>query len=195
MRLFVTLTALLALASLARASDWTIDPAHTSAQFAVRHMMVSTVRGDFGKVSGTVKLDEKDLTKSSVDATIDASSIDTRVEKRDQHLKSPDFLDVEKYPTITFKSTKVEPGAEGHYNVSGNLTLHGVTKPVTLDVEGSPKPVNDAMGKARLGGMASTKINRKDFGLVWNKALETGGVAVGDEVTITIDVELAQADH
>ena len=195
MRLVVALTALLALASLARASDWTIDPAHTSAQFAVRHMMVSTVRGDFGKVSGTVKLDEKDLTKSSVDATIDASSIDTRVEKRDQHLKSPDFLDVEKYPTITFKSTKVEPGAEGHYNVTGNLTLHGVTKPVTLDVEGSPKPVNDAMGKPRLGGMASTKINRKDFGLVWNKALETGGVAVGDEVTITIDVELAQAGH
>jgi len=195
MRVFVVLTAFVALPSLARASDWTIDPAHTSAQFAVRHMMVSTVRGDFGKVSGTVKLDEKDLTKSTVDATIDASSIDTRVEKRDAHLKSPDFLDVEKYPTITFKSTKIAPGAAGHYNVTGDLTLHGVTKPVVLDVEGSPKPITDAMGKPRLGGMASTKISRKDFGLTWNKALETGGVAVGDEVTITIDVELAEAGH
>ena len=125
---------------MAVASTWQIDPAHTSAQFAVRHLMVSTVRGQMGKVAGTVTLDENDLTHSSVEATIDANGIDTREPKRDDHLRSPDFLDIAKYPTITFKSTKVEKVADDHYQVSGDLTLHGVTKPVVLDVTGSPKP-------------------------------------------------------
>ncbi len=161
----------LGLPALARAATWTLDPAHTSVQFSVRHLMVSTVRGAFGKVTGTVQVDEKDLTRSKIQATIDAASIDTRIEKRDAHLKSPDFLDVAKYPTITFVSKKIEQVDPGHFKVTGDLTLHGVTREVSLDVEGT------------------TKINRKDFGVTWNQALEAGGVAVGDEVTITIDVE------
>ncbi|HZP43177.1 MAG TPA: YceI family protein [Candidatus Binatia bacterium] len=189
----LALALLLVLPALARGSDWTIDPAHTSAGFAVRHMMVSTVRGTFGTVRGRVTLDPNDLTKSSVDASIDAATIDTRNEKRDAHLRSADFLDVERYPTIGFRSTRVTPAAGGHWRVEGDLTLHGVTRPVVLDVEGSPTPTVDALGKPRLGGSASTKISRKDFGVVWNKALETGGVAVGDEVAITIDVELVPA--
>jgi polyisoprenoid-binding protein YceI len=185
--------ALLALPSLAAASTWNIDPAHTSAQFAVRHLMVSTVRGTFGKVSGTATIDEQDITRSSVEATIDAASIDTRNEKRDQHLRSPDFLDTAKHPTITFKSKKVQAAGENKFKVTGDLTLHGVTKEVVLDVEGSPKPMKDPMGNVKLGGVATTKINRKDFGVVWNSPLEGGGVAVGDEVSITIDVELNRA--
>jgi len=182
----------LALVAPASASTWDIDPAHTSAQFAVRHLMVSTVRGAFGKVSGSVNFDESDPTKSSVEATIDAASIDTRNEKRDQHLKSPDFFDVEKFPTITFKSKKVEAAGANKFKVTGDLTLHGVTKEVVLDVEGSPKPMKDPRGSLKLGGVATTKINRKDFGVVWNSPLEGGGVAVGDDVDVTIDVELVK---
>jgi polyisoprenoid-binding protein YceI len=182
----------LALPSVAPGSTWTIDPAHTSAQFAVRHLMVSTVRGEFGKVAGTATVDDGNLTKSSVEATIDAGSIDTRNEKRDQHLKSPDFLDVARHPTIAFKSKKVERVADARFKVTGDLTLHGVTKEVVLDVEGSPVPLKDPFGNVKLGGTATTRINRRDFGIVWNKALETGGVVVGDEVQITIDVELVK---
>ncbi|HJY81651.1 MAG TPA: YceI family protein, partial [Candidatus Binatia bacterium] len=163
-----------------------------SAQFAVRHLMVSTVRGEFSKVSGTVNLDEQDPTKSSIEATIDTASINTRVEKRDQHLKSPDFLDVAKYPTIAFKSKKIEKVSDTNFKVTGDLTLHGVTKEVVLEVEGSTKASKDPSGNLRIGGVATTKINRQDFGVQWNKALETGGVVVGDEVTITIDVELTK---
>lgn len=184
----VTLT----LPTLGRASTWDIDPAHTSAQFAVRHLMVSTVRGEFGKVSGVVNLDENDLSKSSVEASIDATSLNTRVEKRDEHLKSPDFLDVAKYPTITFKSKKVEKAGDGKFKVTGDLTIRGVTKEAVLEVEGSPTPFKDPLGSMRVGGVATTKINRKDFGVQWNGALETGGVVVGDAVAITIDVELTQ---
>ena len=179
----------LALPSLARAATWNLDPAHTSVQFSVRHLMVSTVRGAFGKLSGTVQVEEKDLTRSKIQATIDAASIDTRVEKRDTHLKSPDFLDVARYPTIVFVSTKVEAGAPGHFKVIGDLTLHGVTREVSLDVEGPTPEIKDPRGDTRAGAQATTTINRKDFGLTWNQVLETGGVAVGDEVTITIDVE------
>src|SRR6266704_5008962 len=129
----------LALPSLARAATWNLDPAHTSVQFSVRHLMVSTVRGAFGKVSGTVDVDDKDLTRSKIQASIDAASIDTRIEKRDTHLKSPDFLDVGRYPTIAFASKKIEPGAPGHFKVTGDLTLHGVTREVSLDVEATPE--------------------------------------------------------
>jgi polyisoprenoid-binding protein YceI len=187
----ITITAL-SLPTLSHGAMWDIDPAHTSAQFAVRHLMVSTVRGEFGKVGGTVNLDEQDPTKSSLEATIDTASLNTRVEKRDQHLKSPDFLDVAKYPAMTFKSKKIEKVSDTKFKVTGDLTLRGVTKEVVLDVEGSTKASKDPSGNLRIGGVATTKINRQDFGVQWNKALETGGVVVGDEVAVTIDVELTK---
>jgi len=183
---------LLAVPALARASTWQIDPAHTSVQFAVRHLMVSTVRGELGKAAGSVTLDESDLTKSSVEATVDVTAINTREPRRDEHLKSPDFLDAAKYPTITFKSTKVEKVADDHYKVTGDLTIRGVTKSTVLDVTGSPKPINDPMGNVKLGGSATTRINRQDFGVSWSKSLDGGGVVVGDDVDITIDIELVK---
>jgi polyisoprenoid-binding protein YceI len=182
----------MALPTLGKASVWEIDPAHSSAQFAIRHLMVSTVRGEFTKFSGTFTLDDKDLTKSTLEASIDVASINTRITKRDDHLKSPDFFDVATYPTMTFKSKKVEAAGEGKLKVTGDLTLHGVTKEVVLDVSGSTKSIKDPMGKMRLGGSATTKINRKEFGLTYNKTLETGGMLVGEEVDITIDVELTE---
>ena len=182
----------LVLPASAFAADYEIDPVHSSASFSVKHMMVSTVRGQFNKLSGTFLYDEKNPAKSKLEATIDASSIDTNEPKRDEHLKSPDFFDVAKYPTITFKSTKVEKGAKGHLKVTGDLTMHGVTRPVTLDVEGPTAPAKDPWGNVKVGATATTTVNRKDFGLNWNKALETGGVMVSDEVKITIDAELGQ---
>jgi len=173
----------------AATTTWEIDSAHSAAQFSVKHLMVSNVRGEFGKVTGTVVLDTKDITKSTVEASIDVGTINTREEKRDGHLKSPDFFDVAKFPTITFKSKKVA-GTAGHLKVTGDLTLHGVTKEVTLDVEGPAKEAKDPYGNIKSGAEAKTKINRKDYGLGWNKALETGGVVVGEEVAITLDVEL-----
>ena len=182
-----------ALHTLAGAATWEIDPAHTSVGFGVRHLMVSTVRGEFTKESGTVRADDKDYTKAKIEATIDAASINTRVEKRDAHLKSPDFLDVAKYPTITFVSKKIEKAGEGRWKVTGDLTLHGVTRPVTLDVEGPTPPIKDPMtGALRAGAHATTRINRKDFGITWNKNLDGGGVVVGEDVDITIDVEGVQ---
>jgi polyisoprenoid-binding protein YceI len=179
---------LVVLPALAHADTWQIDPAHTNVEFTVRHMMISNVKGQFQKTSGTITTNGSDPASATIDATIDASSVDTRVEKRDMHLKSPDFLDVAKYPTITFKSTKVEAAGPNKWKVTGDLTLHGVTKPVVLDVESSGAPIN-VMGNMRAGASATTKINRSDFGLTWNKALEAGGVMVGDEVAISIDVE------
>ena len=176
--------------SVASATTFEIDPAHSSAQFAVRHLMVSTVRGTLGKVAGTVNLDAADVTKSSVEASIDATGIDTHEPKRDQHLKSPDFLDVAKYPAITFKSKKVTKIADDKYQVTGDLTLHGVTKEVVLDAEGSPKPFTDPSGNTKLGGAVRTKINRQDFGVAWNKTLDNGGVVLGNDVDVTIDIEL-----
>ena len=188
---FIAIT--LAVPAAGKASVWEIDPAHTSAQFAIRHLMVSTVRGDFRKVSGKVNLDDQDVTQSTVDATIDVASIDTGIAKRDDHLRSPDFFDVAKHPTMTFKSKKIEKGSgDGNYKITGDLTLRGVTKEVVLDFEGNLKPVKSPQGKTLIGGMATTKINRKDFGLTWNAALETGGVAVGEDVTITIHIEMTQ---
>ena len=184
-----TVAALLAVPLTAPAAMWDLDPAHTSVQFSVRHLMVSNVRGEFAKTSGSVQADESDPAHAKIEATIDAASVSTRIEKRDTHLRSPDFLDVAKYPTITFASTKIEAAGSGHFKVTGDLTLHGVTRPVVLDVQGPTPEIKDPWGKTRAGAQATTTINRKDFGLIWNQTLDAGGVAVGDEVAITIDVE------
>ena len=174
------------------AGTWDLDTAHTGVHFKVRHLMVSYVRGDFEKISGNIVFDEKDISKSSADITIEAASINTRVAKRDAHLRSPDFLDAAKHPVITFKSKKVERAGEGKLKMTGDLTIRGVTREVVLDVEGPTPAIKDLQGKTRVGGSASTKIDRKDFGLTWNKAIESGGVVVGDEVEITIDVEVVK---
>jgi polyisoprenoid-binding protein YceI len=179
----------LAIATPALAATWTLDPAHSSAQFSVRHMMVSNVRGEFGKVTGTVQGDETKPTEAVIAATIDAASINTREPKRDEHLRSADFLDVAAHPRISFASRKIEPAGNGNFKVTGDLTLHGVTREVVLDVSDLTPPVTDPSGKTRAGATATTKINRKDFGINWSKAMDNGGVVVGDEVAITIDVE------
>jgi polyisoprenoid-binding protein YceI len=172
-----------------RADTYEIDAAHTSVQFAVRHMMISNVRGEFTKLSGNVVADVANPTAAVVEATIDAASVDTRNEKRDEHLRKPDFLDTTKFPGITFKSTKVERAGEG-WNLTGDLTLHGVTKPVVLAVTNVTAPMKDPWGNTRIGAQATTAINRQDFGVVFNKTLDGGGVLVGDEIAITIDVEV-----
>jgi polyisoprenoid-binding protein YceI len=182
---------MLTVPSLALGAEYDIDSSHTSAQFSVKHMMVTNVRGELGKVVGTIHYDEKDVSKSSVDVVIDATAINTREPKRDEHLRSPDFFDVEKFPSLTFKSTKVQKDGKG-LKVTGDLTIRGVTKPVVLAVEGLTPELKDPWGNVKRGTMATTRINRKDFGLNWNKTLETGGVLVGDDVAITIDVQLSK---
>lgn len=172
------------------AAAWKIDTAHSSAQFLVRHMMVSNVRGEFTKVSGTIDIDETDLTRSKVEATIETASIQTREPARDKHLMSADFFDVARYPTITFKSSSIAKGSDGRYRIAGELTMHGTSKDVVLDTDPLSPTIKDPSGRMRTGTTATTKINRKDYGLTWNRALETGGFVVSDEVTITIDVEL-----
>jgi polyisoprenoid-binding protein YceI len=186
--LALALTAVLPALAAAETSNWTIDPAHTNSQFSVRHLVISTVRGQFGKTTGALHLDEKDLTKSAVEATIDVTTIDTRVADRDTHLKSPDFFDAAKYPTMTFKSTKVEKAGDDKLNVTGDLTLKGNTKPVVFEVTYTPAAVTGMRGESRRGFSATTKINRKDFGLNWSKVVEAGPV-VGDEVSIVVDAE------
>jgi polyisoprenoid-binding protein YceI len=181
-----------ALPSMALASTWDVDGSHSSAGFSVRHMMVSNVNGSFNVKSGTVNVDDKDITKSTVEAVLDATTVNTGNAKRDEHLKNADFFDVAKYPTITFKSNKVEKAGEGKLKVSGDLTMHGVTKPVVLDVTGPSKESKDPWGNTRTGVQAVTKLNRKDFGLTYNSALETGGVAVGEEVTVNLDLSLVK---
>ena len=175
--------------ALGHAATWELDPAHSSVSFAIRHMMISTVRGSFRTFTGKAMGDPASPTGASIEASIDAASIDTANEKRDAHLKSPDFLEVEKFPTMTFKSKKIEPAGAGKAKVTGDLTLHGVTKEVVLDVEGPTPTIKDPMGNTKAGAHATTKISRKDFGIAWNKALDGGGLMVGDEVDITIDVE------
>jgi polyisoprenoid-binding protein YceI len=177
----------------ARVGVWEIDPAHSAALFSVRHMMVSTVRGEFGKLAGTVKLDPADLTRSSVQATIDARTINTREPQRDEHLRSADFFEVEKFPTIEFKSTRIVRAGSETYELTGQLTMHGITREITLTVESDGVETKDPWGKLRRGASATGKLNRKDFGLNWNQALETGGILVGEEVKISIDVELVQS--
>jgi len=186
------LAAMLSLPAAATTSTWQIDPNHSSAQFAVRHLGLSTVRGAFTKVNGTIQFDDKDITKSSVDVTIDAASVDTRVDGRDKDLRSDHFFEVEKYPTLTFKSTKVEQVEVGKLKVTGDLTIHGVTKQVVLDVEGPTAAVKDPWGNQRAAASATTKINRQDFGVKWNAKMDNGGWVLGDDVAITIDVEMVQ---
>ena len=173
--------------ALAETSSWTIDPAHTDAGFAVKHLVISTVRGHFGKTTGTLKLDEKDLTKSSVEATVDTTSVDTRVQMRDQDLRSANFFDVEKYPTMTFKSTKVQKSGKDKLKVTGDLTIKGTTKPVTFNVTYA-NPIKGPKGETRRGFTAITTINRKDFGLQYSKMIEAGPV-ISDKVDIEIDAE------
>lgn len=182
--------AFLALPVAAESSDWTIDTPHAAASFSVKHMMLSNVSGSFGKITGTVKYDGKHLDKASVEATVDATSVNTRDEHRDEHLKSPDFFDTAKYPTITFKSTKIEPGKDG-FKIAGDLTIHGVTKSVVLNAEPLSAPVK-AHGSLHIGTSATTTVNRKDFGLNFNKTLDNGGAIVGDSVKITLDIEIKQ---
>jgi len=186
--------AALSLPAAAATSTWQIDPAHSSAQFSVRHMAISTVRGAFSKVTGSVVFDDKDISKSTVDVTIDANSVDTRVPDRDNDLRSDKFFDVAHYPSIIFKSRKVEQLAPGKLKVTGDLTIRGTTKEVVLDVEGPTAPVKDPWGNTRNAATATTKINRQDFGVKWNATLDNGGVVVGDDVSIIIDVELVKKD-
>ncbi|MGA2964656.1 MAG: YceI family protein [Terriglobales bacterium] len=189
---FVSALALLAsLSALAQTSSWTIDPAHSTAQFTVRHMGISNVTGNFTKLAGSVVLNEKDVTQSQVSATIDVNSVDTRVEMRDKDLKSPNFFDVEKFPTIEFKSKRII-GSGGKVQVIGDLTIHGTTREVTLDGEGPTPELTDPWGNARRGFSATTNINRKDFNLVYNNLLKTGEAVIGDNVKIQIDVELVK---
>lgn len=181
-----------ALPAAGSAGTWKLDPAHTGVHFKVRHLMVSNVRGEFEKVSGKIVYDEQEISRSSAEITIDAASINTRVAKRDDHLKSADFLDVANHPHLVFRSKKVEKAGAGKLRMTGDLTIRGVTREVVLEIEGPTAEIKDPQGNTRVGGSASTKINRSDFGLTWNKAIETGGVVVGNEVEITIDIELVQ---
>lgn len=176
----------------ASAKSYEIDSSHSSASFKVRHLMVSNVRGEFRQVAGRVVIDEVDVTRSTVEVTIDASSIDTHDAKRDEHLRSPDFFDTANYPTLTFKSTRVQAGKGGGLFVAGQLTLHGVTREVTLDVEPLSPEISDPWGNLKRGASARARLNRKDFGLVWNTTLDGGGVLVGDEVAVTLEVELGR---
>jgi polyisoprenoid-binding protein YceI len=169
---------------------WTIDSNHSAAQFAVRHMMVSTVRGSLGAVKGTVRWDGKTAKSAQIDATIDVAGITTQNQKRDDHLRSADFFDAATHPTITFKSKRVEPAGEGKFKLVGDLTIRGTTREVALDVEGPAAPLKQKDGRLRSGASATGKISRKEFGIVWNNLTEAGGAVVGDEVQMTIDVEL-----
>ena len=180
---------LLALAAIvpAMAQTYTIDTAHSSAQFSVKHLMVSNVRGEFTKMTGTVNWDDANLANTSIDATIDVNTISTREPKRDEHLRSADFFDTAKFPSMAFKSTKAWKSG-GKWQVAGYLTLRGVTKPVTLTLDGPTAEMKDPWGLLRRGATATTTINRKDFGLTWNKALETGGLMVGEDIQITLDI-------
>ena len=170
-----------------------IDPAHSSAQFVVRHMMITNVRGGFSSVKGTVVYDPDNLAESSIETEIDAATIKTMDEQRDAHLKSADFLDVEKHPTIAFKSAKIEASGDGELKATGDLNIHGVTKQVVLKVGGPTAEGKDPWGNARIGASATTKIKRSDFGLTWNAALETGGILVGDDLKIELEVSLIKA--
>ena len=172
-------------------TKWRIDGSHSAAEFAVKHLMISTVKGHFANVTGSVTVDEANPAKASVNVTIDVGSVDTRDEKRDAHLKSADFFDVQRFPTITFRGKRIDGSIDGEFKLVGDLTIRDVTREVTLNVEAAGS-VTDPWGGERTGFAATTKINRKDFGLTWNVALETGGVLVGDEVKISIEVELVK---
>ncbi|HZZ83897.1 MAG TPA: YceI family protein [Anaeromyxobacteraceae bacterium] len=191
MKRLLALAAALSLPALAAADTWEIDPAHTSTSFSVKHLVITTVRGVFGNTTGKASIDDKNLAKSSVEATVDAATIDTRVKQRDDDLKSPNFLDVAKYPTITFKSTKVQPEGKGKLKLTGDLTLHGVTKPVTFQVTGPTAAVKGMQGELRRALSGTARINRHDFGLNYGKAVEAGPV-VGDMIDVQLDAELVK---
>lgn len=174
-------------------TTYEIDPAHASAQFSIRYMMVANVRGGFRSVTGTVVYDPENIGASTVDAVIDVNTIATLDDRRDAHLKSADFLDVEKFPTIAFRSKRVEADGDGEAKVTGDLTIHGVTKEVILQVEGPTAESKDPWGNMRIGASATTKIKRSDFGLTWNAALETGGIMMGDDLKIELDVQMIKA--
>ncbi len=184
------LAAALALPASAGTTTYQIDPRHSSAGFGVTHLMISTVRGEFHGVTGTVVVDDSDISRSSVNVTIDATTVDTREPDRDKHLKSEAFFDVARYPTITFQSTKVERSADGNLKVTGDLTIRGVTKAAILTATLPKAPIKDPWGLERTAVSASTKINRQDFGVAWNQKLDSGGVVVGDDVNVTLDVEM-----
>jgi polyisoprenoid-binding protein YceI len=189
----LTLIALAAAApSFADLQEWRVDSAHSYVGFKVRHMMVSWVRGQFADIKGTVKFDPADPSKTNVEVEIDANSINTANERRDKHLRSADFFDVENHPSIRFVSKRVEGSAQSGLKLIGDLTMHGVTKEIALNVEGPAPAVADGRGGEKSGVSASAKINRSDFGLTWNRALEAGGVTVSDEVTLELEVELAR---
>jgi polyisoprenoid-binding protein YceI len=185
-------TAVTAASQSSKTTQWQIDPAHSAAHFSVRHLMISNVRGEFSKLSGNVTLDPNDLTKSTVEVSLETASINTREPQRDEHLRSADFFDVANYPTITFRSRNIAAAGSDHVKLTGDLTLRGVTKEITFDVEGPTPAVKDPWGNVRIAVTATTKINRKDFGLSFNAVLEGGGVMVGEEVSITIEAELIQ---
>jgi polyisoprenoid-binding protein YceI len=174
-------------------TSYKIDPAHSSAQFVVRHLMITNVRGAFSGVTGTVVWDDANPSQTTIDAVIDATTLSTQDATRDGHVKSPDFLDVAQYPTIEFKSSSIAPAGDGELTVKGDLTLHGVTKPVTLKVEGPTPESKDPYGNLRIGASATTKIKRSDFGLVWNAPLETGGFALSDELKIELELSLIKS--
>lgn len=179
-------------AARAETSTWNVDPDHSSAEFAVRHLGLSNVRGEMGKVTGTLTYDDKDVTKSVVDATIDVKAINTREEKRDAHLRSDAFFDVEKFPNITFKSTKITKAGKGKLKVKGDLTIRGKTNSVVLDVDFPGTPVT-AYGDTHMSAEATTRINRQDYGVSWNTTVDTGGLLVGDEVSITLEMDFVKA--
>jgi len=185
-------TVLLSLPAAAAPSQWAVDSHHSSAQFAVKHLMISTVRGQFHGITGTIIWDDKDISKSTVDVSIDTTTVDTQEPNRDKDLKSENFFDVGKYPTMTFKSKKIEQAGAGKLKVTGDLTMHGVTKEVTLDVEGPTAPIKDPWGDTRVALNATATVNRQDFGVKWNAKMDGGGVVVGDNVNITIDAELVK---
>jgi polyisoprenoid-binding protein YceI len=185
-------TAVTAPSPIAKETQWQIDPAHSAAHFSVRHLMISNVRGEFTKLAGSAIINFVEPSKSSVEVTIDAASLNTREPQRDEHLRSADFFDVANYPSLAFRSTRIEAHGADELKMTGNLTIHGVTKEVTFEVEGPTPAVKDPWGNVRVGIEASAKINRKDFGLVWNALTEAGGLVVGDEIKITVEAELIQ---
>ena len=182
---------LLAAPALASGATWQIDPGHSSFQFKIRHMMVSNVRGDFGKITkGVIFLDDREVSNIKAEVIIEAASINTGHAKRDEHLRGPDFFDVTRYPTITFVSKQVTRIDSDKLRATGELTIHGITREIILDVYGLTPEIKDPGGTFRRGVTATSKINRKDFGLTWNRVLDTGGVVVGDEVEISVEIEM-----
>ena len=174
----------------AQDAEWKIDSFHSAAYFSVRHLMISTVRGEFSGIKGTAHYDPKRPTAAAVDATIDCATLNTGVAKRDEQMRGPDFFEVKRYPTMRFVSKRVDPAGPGKLKIAGDLTINATTRPVTLEVDGPSPEVRDAQGRTKIGLSAATKISRKEFGIIWNEVLETGGVALADEVTITLDIEL-----